>query len=472
MASITGIRTHRSSWYPSSGWTTDTSKISVSLQAGPTKDVDGSSTKRKLMTALKITTSSGSGIDYINKITITAKGYRDSKTSGNLRASICDTDPSTVSGLGDSVATIRNIAVSNTSEMTDSTAVDTTETMTFSFTGTFAPGKTYYIVFYTGDFSVFYIFTKSLSAFTVSDTSVKKTYKISYNANGGSGAPSAQTKYEDVDLTLSSAKPSKGETTEIIKGNITIIGYGNGGYFGNDTTKKSTSITGTSSRPDRITYDFVKWNTASDGSGTDYSSGGIYKTNSNATLYAQYSKSISQGNTTYSDNEVSRLETPQKDNETSSTFTVKYDTCGGNSISDTSAPVTKKWTFGGWATSDNATSANAATSYNSNMELYAYWTSTLNYTTVTLPTPSRTGYTFQGWATSSTATSGLSAGTKVEIRDNVTYYATWKSERPDGTVRIYIDGQGYRMAQVYLYTNNKWNLTVPYLYDGSWKMST
>ena len=346
-----------------------------------------------------------------------------------------------------------------------------TEITEMTFEGTYSANTTYYLYFYTKTSSTTYRFEPYESAnypFSYEYTP-RATYTISYDANGGSGAPSAQTKYEDIDLTLSSTKPSKSETTEVIKGSITITGYGNGGYFDNDTTKKSTSITGTSSRPDKTTYGFVKWNTASNGSGTDYSSGGTYKANSNVTLYAQYSKTVTQGNTTYSDNEVSRLKTPQKDNETPNTFTVKYDPRGGNSISNVSAPVTKKWTFGGWATSDNATSANAATSYNSNMDLYAYWTSTLSYTTITLPTPSRAGYTFQGWATNTTDTSGLKGGTKVEIKSNVTYYATWK---PNGAVRIYIDGQGYRMAQVYLYANNKWNLTVPYLYNGSWKMSS
>ncbi len=33
------------------------------------------------------------------------------------------------------------------------------------------------------------------------------TYNISYNANGGSGAPSSQTKYYDKLLSLSSLKP-------------------------------------------------------------------------------------------------------------------------------------------------------------------------------------------------------------------------------------------------------------------------
>lgn len=35
------------------------------------------------------------------------------------------------------------------------------------------------------------------------------SYTISYNANGGSGAPGSQTKTHGTDLTLSSTKPTR-----------------------------------------------------------------------------------------------------------------------------------------------------------------------------------------------------------------------------------------------------------------------
>lgn len=70
------------------------------------------------------------------------------------------------------------------------------------------------------------------------------TYKITYNANGGSGAPSAQTKTYGTALTLSGTKPTR-----------------NG-------------------------YTFKCWNTKSDGSGTNYNASASYTANSATTLYA------------------------------------------------------------------------------------------------------------------------------------------------------------------------------------------
>lgn len=88
-----------------------------------------------------------------------------------------------------------------------------------------------------------------------------KNYDLKYNANGGSSAPSAQKKEQNVNLTITNSKPSK---------------------------------TG---------YTFQNWNTEKDGSGTKYSAGGTYKKNSGDTLYAQwkintYKLTVSSANAT------------------------------------------------------------------------------------------------------------------------------------------------------------------------------
>ena len=74
------------------------------------------------------------------------------------------------------------------------------------------------------------------------------TYTVTYNANGGSGAPAAQEKIHDIPLALSTALPS------------------------------------------HVGYYFTGWNTAANGSGIAYSPGATYTGNAALTLYAQWTK--------------------------------------------------------------------------------------------------------------------------------------------------------------------------------------
>lgn len=70
------------------------------------------------------------------------------------------------------------------------------------------------------------------------------SYTVSYNANGGSGAPSSETKWKDQILTLSETKPT------------------------------------------RTNYTFLGWSISSSATAATYSAGGSYTDNKNATLYA------------------------------------------------------------------------------------------------------------------------------------------------------------------------------------------
>lgn len=93
--------------------------------------------------------------------------------------------------------------------------------------------------YYTGGSGTTYSSSASIS-YTVPNP----TYTVSYNANGGSGAPSSQTKTYGTNLTLSKTIPT------------------------------------------RDGYKFVSWNTKSDGSGTSYAPGETYTSNAALTLYA------------------------------------------------------------------------------------------------------------------------------------------------------------------------------------------
>ena len=72
------------------------------------------------------------------------------------------------------------------------------------------------------------------------------TFLVEYDANGGIGAPAAQEKEPGVDLTL---------TTDV---------------------------------PTRTGYNFYRWNTKADGSGTSYEKGAAYSVDEDVTLYAQW----------------------------------------------------------------------------------------------------------------------------------------------------------------------------------------
>ena len=90
---------------------------------------------------------------------------------------------------------------------------------------------------------------------TISSTStitVKGQYRVSYNANGGSGAPKAQTKAQGVSLKLSSTKPS------------------------------------------RSNYTFQGWAISSSGS-VKYQPQGTYNTDADVTLYAVWKKKSTSG---------------------------------------------------------------------------------------------------------------------------------------------------------------------------------
>lgn len=275
-------------------------------------------------------------------------------------------------------------------------------------------------------------------------------------------------------FTVLSSGPSK-SSTSLADSNFIITGNGNGGYFGNKNTT-TTSITAIKSG--KTNYTFSSWNTSANGNGTTYNPGGSYIMPSyDIALYPIYT---SKNSYTYTNNYISNLTKPIKDPTypASLQYTVQFNANGG--VVSTSSEVvktTRKWTFGGWATSASASSANAAAYYESATTVYAYWTHNDVKGKITLPTPTRIGYKFLGWGTSETQTSGLlAAGTEQEISSNITYIAIWKA---DGSVRLFINNTDkYKIAMVWMYypsssTDTKpWKLVIPYMKTSSdWKIT-
>ena len=268
-----------------------------------------------------------------------------------------------------------------------------------------------------GSVGASYTTTKSTASATVTVPALA-TYTISYNGNGStSGSVSSQTKTYGTALTLRA-----------------------NGYS-------------------RTGYTFSKWNTKSDGSGTNYNASGSYTANAAATLYAVW---------------------------TANTYTVSYNSNGGTG---TTSSQTKTYgttltlrangysrtgyTFSKWNTKSDGTGTNynasasmGATAITANTTLYAIWTAntyTISYngnkpssasgTVANVPSsqtktygksltlsstkPTLTGYTFLGWATTSSGSATYQPGGtfSTNITSNTTLYAVWRADAPSVTIR-------------------------------------
>lgn len=247
-------------------------------------------------------------------------------------------------------------------------------------------------------------------------------YTVSYNANGGSGAPASQTKTHGINLTLRSTWPTKANAVTNSTGQITVTYNKNGG------SSTPAVQTGTYTNQSTTPYSFAHWNTASNNGGTTYYPGGTYSANAHVTLYAQYQA----GNTTtirYSNPSFTIASAIRRDSISAGSYIITYDANGGScSKSSDSAARTTSYTFAGWNKNSNGSgtnySAGTVQTFGENTTLYAQWNSTTTTAAITLPTPTRTGYTFKGWSASSSATSG-STGSYVPS-GNITLYATWQ----------------------------------------------
>lgn len=222
-----------------------------------------------------------------------------------------------------------------------------------------------------------------------------KSY-VYYNANGGSGAPSTQTKMYGSVLTLSTTRPT------------------------------------------RAGYMFVTWNTNQDGTGANYSPGQSYNVDANLTLYAIWR--LHSYTVTYDANGGSGAPNTQ---------TKIHDEI--LSISNI-VPSRAGHTFQGWSTTRNGAvvyKPSAQYIANQDITLYAVWKAngySITYNAnggssapseqvkthdidITLSTQEsvRKNYSFLGWGTSSSSTSvAYNPGDIYRTNANLTLYAIWQ----------------------------------------------
>ena len=192
-------------------------------------------------------------------------------------------------------------------------------------------------------------------------------------------------------------------------------------------------------------FTFVKWNTALDGTGTDYPAGGTYTANTGVTLYAQWT--VSTYTISYTGNGQTAGLAPGNQ-------TKIYDT--NIIISDKATLVRSGHTFDSWNTDfgggGTSYAVGATYSTNADLDLYAQWTPntyTVSYNgngntdgsappnqtkthgiNLTLASDEgslvRTGHTFSGWNTASNGSGTAYVVSETYIDDTaVTLYAQW-----------------------------------------------
>lgn len=298
------------------------------------------------------------------------------------------------------------------------------------------------------------------------------TYRINYNANGGSGAPSSQTKTYGISINLSGTIPTRaghnflGWSTNsnatsatyqagsnfTLNSNITLyavwspyrhtVSYnanGGSGAPSNQTKTYGFLLKLSTIIPTRTGYSFLGWGLSSSDTTVDYASGANYGRDQNGGTYTLYA--IWKANTyTINYNANGGTDTPSSQTKT----------YGVDLTLSTTKPTRTNYVFLGWSTTSNATSAiySAGGKYTDNKDitLYAVWkknTYDISYeleggtnssnnktkveygTTLTLYNPTKIGYTFVGWHLNSLSgeiiTSISSSNT-----ENITLYAEWK----------------------------------------------
>ena len=338
--------------------------------------------------------------------------------------------------------------------------------------------------------------------------STPNTYTVAYNANGGTGAPSSQTKTYGVSLTLSSTKPTKsfqltydprsgtlptGITNPVTK-SCTFNNwkatdgttYASGGTY---TKNEGTTLTAQWTNPTldelptptRNGYRFNDWYTAATG-GTKVSARTTMS--GNMTIYAHW---VEQVELKYNTNGGSGSVDPET-KDTGSEFTIKnylgaksenvtYYANGGNFSGNASTTKAGNMVFSGWADSSSATTAQyiyndptkGKITLTANKTIYGVWshgtvsshptitakqvTLTYNPNGGTIPTVSnrtkKVNLVHAGWATTQArANAGtVDYGVSDEIPTGTTVYAVWYAGAVGTlpTISIFTARSGYQL---------------------------
>lgn len=256
-----------------------------------------------------------------------------------------------------------------------------------------------------------------LNSTNLTVTITAKSYTIKYNANGGSGAPASQTKTHGTALTLSSVKPTRSGYTFLgwsTSSTATSASYNAGGSFTananttlyavwkqdkNEIVASTTTVELCHGDIESVTIDFAPSGSSNVSFGFDTNDSraigctwGDWKNNSlPLTITAKGFGKATVTVTMYDSSTDKALDSVDISvNVTSKAYVVQYDANGGSGAPSkcmkvhiqamplsTTVPTRSGYTFLGWATSKNATSAEYQPgddfSINADTTLYAVW---------------------------------------------------------------------------------------------------
>ena len=329
------------------------------------------------------------------------------------------------------------------------------------------------------DYAVGQTFNMPLNGITLYAKWVLASIKLTYDGNGGNGAPAPQTELAGSTINLPSTVPTRPGYTfdgwcadlancqtplqpgdsyvvpssdQVLSAKWTALSYSfiynaNGGS-GAPTTVTGLNVGGfvtvSSTIPTRTGFTFLGWNALINGTGADYSAGSQYQMGAgNVTIYAKW-----QGDP----------------------FTLSYNSNGGTALvasSETraagstanisaSTPTRSGYTFTGWNTAANGSgtayaSGASLTMPGSNLTLFAQWSTVSNQVSynanggsgapgsvtaafgstvnVSATVPTRAGFTFMGWNTvqGGTGTSYSSGDSFSMPATSVVLYAQWST---------------------------------------------
>ena len=272
---------------------------------------------------------------------------------------------------------------------------------------------------------------KPANTFTPATTA---TWGITLNKDGGTGGDATFVKNAFYRWLIGSSYYQAG-ASYTPSANTTVKAYWSTNYKLGTPTKAQTSANGytvtfdpkggscstTSLTQKNITtYSFGGWK--SDSSGTVYNGGVTVGGPAKYSYTAQWTPTTTKGSI--------KMPSVTKSSSSKKTITLNYDgATGGNSTTSLSYTKTTAYTFNGWSATSSATSGSAAGSSftpASSGTVYAIWGGATNtYTSITLPTPTKTGYTFNGWATSSGGSVVSTGGAYTPTSDIIALYAKW-----------------------------------------------